>query len=61
MYIKVKVMVGAKKEKIVKKSENSFDIFVKEPAEKFRSLAKINCLDSASDVPKIYFFRVNRM
>ena len=34
MYIKVKVIAGAKKEKIEKKSENSFLISVKEPAER---------------------------
>ena len=34
MYIKVKVEAGAKKEKIVKKSENTFSISVKEPRER---------------------------
>jgi len=34
MYIKVKVIAGSKKELIQKKSENSFFIWVKEPAER---------------------------
>ena len=34
MYIKVKVLAGAKKEEIEKKKDNSFVISVKEPAER---------------------------
>ena len=34
MYIKVKVTTGAKKEKIIKKSKDHFEISVKEPAER---------------------------
>jgi len=34
MYIKVKVQAGAKKEEIKKKSENTYLISVKEPAER---------------------------
>lgn len=34
MYIKVKVSVCSKKEKITKKSDNRYEIWVKEPAER---------------------------
>lgn len=34
MFIKVKVLVSAKKEKIIKKSEDTYMISVKEPAER---------------------------
>ncbi len=34
MLIKVKVLTEAKKEKVVKKSEDKFEIYVKEPAER---------------------------
>jgi uncharacterized protein YggU (UPF0235/DUF167 family) len=37
MYIKVKVITGAKQEKIEKKAENSFNIWVKEKAERNRA------------------------
>ena len=44
MYIKVKVLTGAKKEKLEKKSENSFLISVKEPAERNLANKKIGAL-----------------
>ena len=34
MYIKVKVVTNAKRENILKKSEDHFEIHVKEPAER---------------------------
>jgi uncharacterized protein YggU (UPF0235/DUF167 family) len=34
MYIKVKVNVCSKKEKIIKKTDNRFEIYIKEPAER---------------------------
>lgn len=34
MYIKVKVVAGAKKEQVVKNSPNSYSISVREPAER---------------------------
>ena len=52
MYIKVKVITGAKKEKIIKKSEDSFDIFVKEKAE--RNLANRRILELLRDYFKVY-------
>lgn len=52
MYIKVKVVVGAKREKIVKKTEDHFDISVKEPAE--RNLANKRILELVRDYFKVY-------
>ena len=52
MYIKVKVVVGAKREKIVKKTEDRFDISVKEPAE--RNLANKRILELVRDYFKVY-------
>ncbi len=43
MYIKIKVITEAKKEKIIKKSEDHFEISVKEPAE--RNLANKRVLE----------------
>lgn len=52
MYIKVKVKTNAKKEKIVKKSEDHFDISVKEPAE--RNLANKKVLELVRNYFKVY-------
>ncbi len=52
MYIKVKAIVGAKKEKIIKKSEDRFEISVKEPAE--RNLANKKILELVRDYFKVY-------
>ncbi len=52
MYIKVKVFTEAKKEKIVKKSKDHFDIFVKESAE--RNLANKKVLELVRDYFKVY-------
>jgi len=52
MYIKVKVTTEAKKEKIVKKSDDHFDIFVKEPAE--RNLANKKVIELVRDYFKVY-------
>ncbi|MEK7095186.1 MAG: DUF167 family protein [Patescibacteria group bacterium] len=41
MYIKVKVIAGAKKEKIEKKSEDHYEIWVKEKAENNRANERI--------------------
>lgn len=41
MYIKVKVIAGAKKEKIDKKSEDHYEIWVKEKAENNRANERI--------------------
>lgn len=43
MYIKVKVSAGAKKEKFIKKSDDHFEISVREPAE--RNLANKRVLE----------------
>jgi uncharacterized protein (TIGR00251 family) len=43
MYIKVRVTAGSKKEKIVRESDDHFDIAVKEPAE--RNLANSRILE----------------
>ena len=45
-------MAGAKKEKIVKKTKDHFDIFVKEPAE--RNLANKRVLELVRDYFKVY-------
>ena len=52
MYIKIKVIVDAKKEKIIKKSEDHFDISVKEPAE--RNLANKRVIELVRDYFKVY-------
>jgi hypothetical protein len=52
VYIKVKVKTNAKKEKIVKKSEDHFDISVKEPAE--RNLANKKVLELVRNYFKVY-------
>jgi len=52
MYIKVKVTVGAKKEIIIKKSEDHFDIFVIEPAE--RNLANKRVIELVRDYFRVY-------
>ena len=41
MYIKVKVIAGAKKEKIEKKKEDSYFISVREPAERNLANTKV--------------------
>ena len=48
MFIKVKVKAGVKKEKIEKKSDNSFIISVKEPAE--RNLANTRIREIISNL-----------
>lgn len=52
MYIKVKVMTGAKKVKILKKSEDHFEISVKEPAE--RNMANKKILELVREYFKVY-------
>ena len=52
MYIKVKVTAGAKKEMIIKKSEDHFDISVKEPAE--RNLANKRVIELVRDYFKAH-------
>ena len=52
MFIKVKVTTNAKKEKIIKKSEDHFDISVKEPAE--RNLANKRVIKLVRDYFKVY-------
>jgi hypothetical protein len=52
MHIKVKVSTGAKIEKIVKKSDDSFEIKVKEPAE--RGLANKRVLELLREAFKGY-------
>ena len=52
MYIKVKVTTEAKKEKIVKKTKDHFDISVKEPAE--RNLANKRVVELVRDYFKVY-------
>ena len=52
MYIKLKVTTGAKKEKIIKKSEDHFDISVKEPAE--RNMANKRVVELVRDYFKVY-------
>lgn len=51
MYIKVKVQAGSKKEKIEKKSENSYVISVREPAE--RNLANKRICAIISSIYKV--------
>jgi len=52
MYIKVKVIVDAKKEMITKKSKDHFDIFVMEPAE--RNMANKRVIELVRDYFKVY-------
>ncbi|MFA6227094.1 MAG: DUF167 domain-containing protein [Candidatus Paceibacterota bacterium] len=52
MYIKVKAQAGAKKERFVKKSEDHFDVSVKEPAE--RGLANGRILELVREHFKVY-------
>lgn len=52
MYIKVKVTTGAKREKIVKKSDDHFEMSVKEPAE--RNLANKKIVELLRDYFKVY-------
>jgi len=52
MYIKVKVSTEAKKEKIIKKSKDHFDISVKESAE--RNLANKRVLELVRGYFKVY-------
>lgn len=52
MYIKVKVMTGAKREKIDKISEDHFNISVKEPAE--RNMANKKVIELVRDYFKVY-------
>ena len=52
MYIKAKVIVDAKKEKIIKKSKNHFEISVKESAE--RNLANKKVVELVRDYFKVY-------
>lgn len=53
MYIKVKVEANAKKEKIEKKSSNSFLLKVKEPKE--RNLANTRIREIIADIYEINF------
>lgn len=41
MYIKVRVQAAAKEEKIIKKSDNTFLVWVKEPAERNMANRKV--------------------
>ncbi len=52
MYIKIKVTTEAKKERIIKKSSDHFDISVKEPAE--RNLANKKIVKLLRDYFKVY-------
>jgi uncharacterized protein (TIGR00251 family) len=52
VYIKVKVITEARKEKIVKKTKDHFDISVKEPAE--RNMANKRVLELVRDYFKVY-------
>jgi len=52
VYIKVKVIAGAKKETIVKKTKDHFNIFVREPAE--RNLANKRVVELLRDYFKVY-------
>lgn len=52
MYIKVKVKAGAKEEKFVKKSDDHFEVSVKEPAE--RNLANTRVLELVREYFKVY-------
>ena len=52
MYIKIKATTGAKKEKIFKKTEDHFEISVKEPAE--RNLANKRIVELVREYFKVY-------
>ncbi len=52
MYIKLRVKVDAKTEKFIKKSEDHFDVFVKEPAE--RGLANKRVIELVREYFKVY-------
>ena len=52
MLIKIKVFTNAKKEKIIKKSENNFEISVKEPAE--RNMANKRIIKLLQEYFKVY-------
>jgi uncharacterized protein len=52
MYIKVKVKAGAKKESFIKKSDDHFEISVKEPAE--RGLANARVVELVREHLKVY-------
>jgi len=56
MYIKVKVMAGAKKEKVIKKSEDNFVISVKEKAK--ANIANKRILEIVSDIYKTKKIRI---
>jgi uncharacterized protein YggU (UPF0235/DUF167 family) len=51
MYIKVKVQAGAKKEIVTKKSDNAYNISVKEPSE--RNLANTRVREIIASIYKI--------
>lgn len=52
MYVKVKAITGAKKEKFTKISDDHFEISVKEPAE--RNMANKRILELLRDYFKVY-------
>lgn len=52
MLIRIKVFTGAKKEKIVKKSDENFHIYVKEPAQ--RNEANKKALELVRKYFKVY-------
>ena len=56
MYIKVKVIAGAKSEKVVRKTDDHFIISVKEKAE--NNLANRRVLQIISDIYKIKKVRI---
>ena len=51
MYIKVRVTAGSKKEKIIKKDNNTYIISIKEPAE--RNLANSRIIEIMSQIFEI--------
>lgn len=52
MYLKIKTHPNSKKEKIIKKSENSFEVYIKERAERgLANKAVIKTLSSYLKVP----------
>jgi uncharacterized protein (TIGR00251 family) len=56
MYCKVKVVPGAKKESFVKKSEDHFNVSVKEPAE--RNLANKRVLELVAEHFRVPYGKV---
>jgi len=52
MYIKIKVIAGAKKEKVIKKNDDHFEMSVKEPAE--RGLANKRVTELVREYFKVY-------